>query len=106
VTPSRDGSAVIGFPSDLDILITREFEASIELVFDVLTKPEHVSKTVAVESVDLHETHGVTTLTYRLAFRDKAGRDHMTRFDGIEANFDDVEDLLRSLLDAKGTSSG
>jgi hypothetical protein len=41
-----------------------------------------------------------------LAFRDKAGRDHMTKFDGIEANFDNTEDLLRSLLDPKGTVSG
>ena len=60
----------------------------------------------AVESEDLHETDGVTTLTYRLAFRDKAGRDHMTKFDGLEANFDNVEDLLRSLLDQAGTGSG
>jgi hypothetical protein len=35
-----------------------------------------------------------------------AGRDHMTKFDGLEANFDNVEDLLRSLLDPKGTVSG
>ncbi len=28
----------------------------------------------AVESIDLHETQGVTTLTYRLAFRDQVGR--------------------------------
>jgi uncharacterized protein YndB with AHSA1/START domain len=53
----------------------------------------------AVESVDLRETDGVTTLTHRLTFRDKAGRDHMTKTDGLEANYDNVEDLLRSLLD-------
>ena len=47
----------------------------------------------------------MTTLTWKLAFRDKAGRDHMTKFDGVEANFDNVEDLLRSLLDAKETVS-
>jgi uncharacterized protein YndB with AHSA1/START domain len=166
VTPERHGSAVIEFPDELEILITREFEAPIALVFDVLTKPEYVSKTFApygeevkvcsidlrvggnyhfvfvtddgtemsfrgtylevepptrtvetwlydgwpdaeaVESIDLHEAHGVTTMTHRLAFRDKAGRDHMTKFDGLEANFDNVEDLLRSLLDQKGTDSG
>ena len=166
MTPERHGSAVIEFPDELEILITREFEAPIALVFDVLTKPEHVSKTFApygeevkicsidlrvggnyhfvfvtddgtemsfrgtylevepptrtvetwlydgwpdaeaVESIDLHEAHGVTTMTHRLAFRDKAGRDHMTKFDGLEANFDNVEDLLRSLLDQKGTDSG
>jgi uncharacterized protein YndB with AHSA1/START domain len=165
VTPNRHGSAVIEFPNDLEIVITREFDAPIELVFDVLTKPEHVRKTFApfgeevtvcsidlrvggnyhvvmvtddgtecsfrgtyleveppirtvetwlfegwphaeaVETMDLHETDGVTTLTYRLAFRDKAGRDHMTKFDGIEANFDNVEDYVRSLLDLPGTAS-
>jgi uncharacterized protein YndB with AHSA1/START domain len=166
VTPNRHGSAVITFPNDLEIVITREFDAPIELVFDVFTKPEHVRKTFApfgeevtvcsidlhvggsyhivmvtddgtecsfrgtylevepptrtvqtwlfdgwpdaeaVESMDLHETDGVTKLTYRLAFRDKAGRDHMTKFDGLEANFDNVEGYLRSLLDPKGTVSG
>jgi uncharacterized protein YndB with AHSA1/START domain len=60
----------------------------------------------AVETMELHEAAGVTTLTYRLAFRDQAGRDHMTRFDGLEANFDNVEDLLRSLLDPDRTVSG
>jgi hypothetical protein len=30
----------------------------------------------------------------------------MTKFDGLEANFDNVEDYLRSLLDPKGTVSG
>jgi hypothetical protein len=40
----------------------------------------------------------------RLAFRDKAGRDHMTRFDGQQDSFDQVEDILRSLLGLLGTS--
>jgi uncharacterized protein YndB with AHSA1/START domain len=165
VTANRHGSAVVTFPDDLEIVITREFDAPIALVFDVLTKPEHVRKwfapfecevtkcsidlrvggsyhivfvtgdgtecsfrgtylevepptrTVqtwlfegwpdaqAVESTDLHETHGVTKLTHKLAFRDKAGRDHMTRSDGAEDSFDKMEDLLRSLLDSKGTVS-
>jgi uncharacterized protein YndB with AHSA1/START domain len=160
------GRAVIEMPNDLDVVITREFEAPIALVFDVLTKPEHVSKwfapfecevtecsidlrvggnyhivfatgdgTVcsfrgtyleiepptravetwlfegwpdaeAVESVDLHEANGVTKLTMKLAFRDKAGRAHMTKSDGQEDSFDKMEDLLRSLLDPKGTVSG
>jgi uncharacterized protein YndB with AHSA1/START domain len=157
VTPNRHGSAVIEFPNDLEIVITREFDAPIQLVFDVLTKPEHVRKTFApfgeevtvcsidlrvggnyhvvmvtddgtecsfrgtylevvpptrtvqtwlfdgwpdaeaVETMDLRETDGVTKLTDRMAFRDKAGRDHMTKFDGHEAQFDNVEDYLRSL---------
>jgi uncharacterized protein YndB with AHSA1/START domain len=159
VTSNRHGSAVITFPSDLAIAVTREFDAPIQLVFDVFTKPEHVrnhiapfgekvtecsidlrvggdyrytfvtgdgiecsfrgtyleieppTRTVetwvfegwpdveAVESMDLQETGGVTKLTWTLAFRDQVGRDHMTQYDGIEANFDNVEDYLRSLLD-------
>lgn len=166
MTANRHGSAVVEFPNDLEIVITREFDAPIALVFDVLTKPEHVSKwfapfacevtkcsidlrvggeyhivfvtddgtecsfrgtylevesptrTVetwlfegwpdahAVESMDLHETDGVTKLTNNLTFRDKAGRDHMTKSDGTEDSFDKLEDLLRSLLDADGTVSG
>jgi len=166
VTPHRHGSAHIEFPDDLEIVLSREFDAPIGLVFDVLTKPEHVRKTIApygeevkvcsidlrvggnyhfvfvtddgremsfrgtflevepptrtvetwlfdgwpdveaVESVDLQETGGVTKLTHRLAFRDQAGRDHMTKTDGLEANYDNVEELLRSLLGPKGTVSG
>jgi uncharacterized protein YndB with AHSA1/START domain len=60
----------------------------------------------AVESIELAETQGVTTLTYRLAFRDQAGRAHMTQYDGILANFDNIEDLLSSRLDPPGTVSG
>jgi uncharacterized protein YndB with AHSA1/START domain len=161
VTPAGHGSEVRELPNDLEIVITREFEAPIELVFEVLTKPEHVSKwfaprgeeitecsidfrvggdyhfvfvtedgtecsfrgryleiepptrTVAtwlfdgwpdvdaVESVDLREAHGVTTMTDRMTFSDKAGRDKMipSEFDGVQASFDQMEDHLRSLLD-------
>jgi uncharacterized protein YndB with AHSA1/START domain len=166
VTPHRHGSAHVEYPNDLEIVLTREFDAPIQLVFDVLTKPEHVRKwfapfeevvtvcsidlrvggdyhivfvtpdgtecsfrgtyleiepptrTVetwrfegwpgveAVESTELHEAHGVTKLTQTLAFRDKAGRDHMNKTDGFEASYDNVEDLLRSLLDPEGTISG
>jgi uncharacterized protein YndB with AHSA1/START domain len=60
----------------------------------------------AVETMDLHETEGVTTLTWTMAFRDQAGRDHMTRFDGVEANFDNVEDHLRSLIGQEEAISG
>ena len=59
----------------------------------------------AVESVDLHETDGVTKLTMRLAFRDQAGRDHMTKSDGQEDSFNKMEDYLRSLLEQKETVS-
>ena len=30
----------------------------------------------------------------------------MTKFDGLEANYDNVEEYLRSLLDPTGTASG
>ena len=175
MTPGRRGLALVEFPNELDVLITREFDAPITLVFDVLTKPEHVSKwgatppdrmtecsidlrvggnyhysfvtqdgtvcafrgtylevepptrTVetwlfggwpdadAVETWQLHETDGVTTVTMRLAFRDKAGRDHypasgpeareLTSSDGPGASFDAMEEILRSLLDPTGTVS-
>ena len=166
MTPNRHGSFVIEFPNELEIVTTREFDAPIALVFDVLTKPEHVrnwfapftdkvtecsidlrvggnyhivivtedgrecsfrgtyleveppTRTVAtwlfegwpdadaVDSVDLHETDGVTKLTSKLAFRDKAGRDHMTKHDGLEDSFNKLEDYLSSLLDQKETVSG
>jgi uncharacterized protein YndB with AHSA1/START domain len=162
VGPNRHRSAVIEFPSELEIVITRQFDAPIALVFDVLTKPEHVSKwgatppdhmtecsidlrvggsyhssfvtedgtvcsfrgtyleveppirTVetwlfegwpdaeAIETMDLHEVDGGTTLTWRLAFRDEADRDHMTEFDGQQASLDAMEQILSSLLDPKG----
>ena len=157
MAPDRHNPAVIEFPNDLEIVVRRDFDAPIQLVFDVATKPEHVRKTFApfgeqvtvcsidlrvggdyhfvmvtddgtecsfrgtyleveppartvqtwrfdgwpgveaVESTDLHAAGGVTKMTYRLAFRDQAGRDHMTQYDGLLANFDHVADLLGSL---------
>ena len=38
------GPAVITFPNDLEVVITRRFDAPIGLVFDVLAKPEHVRR--------------------------------------------------------------
>jgi uncharacterized protein YndB with AHSA1/START domain len=58
----------------------------------------------AVESVDLHEAGGVTTMTVRLAFSDLAGRAHMTKSDGQEDSFDKLEDYLRSLLATSDTT--
>jgi uncharacterized protein YndB with AHSA1/START domain len=162
---NRHGSAVVEFPNELEIAVTREFDAPIELVFDVFTKPEHVRKHLApfdeqvtvcsidlrvggefhfvfvtkdgtecsfrgtyleieppsrlvgtwmfggwpgveaVESLDLHETDGVTTLTWKMAFPDKAARAHWTATDGLEANFDKVEDVLRALVDPQATAA-
>lgn len=42
MTIDRTGSAELTLPSDTEILITREFDAPAELVFDVWTTPEHV----------------------------------------------------------------
>jgi len=165
VTPHHHGKAVIEYPSDLEILTLRDFEAPIELVFDVLTNPEHVrhwfapfedTMTVceidlrvggtyhmvfvtddgrecsfrvtyleierptrivdtwlfegwpdaeAVETVDLHETDGVTKVTMNLAFGDQAGRDHMYTTDGQEDSWDKMEDYLRSLVNPSGAVS-
>ena len=55
----------------------------------------------AVETVELHETDGVTKVKMNLAFRDQAGRDHMTTTDGQEDSWDKMEDYLRSLVGSK-----
>jgi uncharacterized protein YndB with AHSA1/START domain len=166
VTANRHETSVVEFPSDLEIVTTREFDAPIALVLDVLTKPEHVRNWFAPfedqvtecsidlrvggdyrivfvtpdgkecafrgtyleiepptrivdtwlfegwpdawadETVELHEKDGVTKLTMRMAFRDQAGRAHMTKNDGQEDSFNKMEDYLRSLLDQKATASG
>jgi uncharacterized protein YndB with AHSA1/START domain len=59
----------------------------------------------AVETVELQETDGVTQVRITLAFRDQAGRDHMTKFDGQEDSWDKMEDYLRSLVDPAGNLS-
>ena len=162
-SPTGHGTAVTEYPSALQIVTTRAFEAPIELVFDVLTKPEHVrhwfapfedTMTVcsidlrvggtyhlvfvtgdgtecsfrgtyleierpnrvvdtwlfegwpdaeAVETLDLRQTDQVTTVVMSLAFRDQAGRDHMTKTDGQEDSWDKMEDYLRSLVEADGS---
>jgi uncharacterized protein YndB with AHSA1/START domain len=154
---NRHGSSVIEFPSALEIVTTRKFDAPLELVFDVLTQPEHVRHwfaafedeviacsidlrvggdyridvvtadgtpmsfsgtyseverptrfvatwlfdgwpgVEAVESTELAESDGVTTMTITMMFNDQAGRDHMNKFDGQESSWDHLEDYLRSL---------
>jgi uncharacterized protein YndB with AHSA1/START domain len=175
MTANRHGTAVISFPSDLEIEVTRKFDAPIALVFDVLTKPEHVRKwgatppdrmtecsidlrvgggyssslvtpdgavcsfhgtylevdppnrTVetwlfdgwpdaeAIETWQLHETDGVTTVTMSLQFRDQAGRAHypakppdtsaLSAPGGFADSLDAIEDILESLAHPHGTSS-
>jgi uncharacterized protein YndB with AHSA1/START domain len=166
VTTNQQGSAVVEFPNDLEVLVTREFQAPIQLVFDVFTKEEHMRKTIAPfgeevtvcdidlrvggdyryvfvtedgtecsfrgtfleiepptrmvetwrfdgwpdteagETINFYETDRGTKLTWSLVFRDQAGRDHMTKYDGIQGNFDNVEAYLRTLLDAEESASG
>src|SRR5262249_32099514 len=57
----------------------------------------------AVESQDLHEAHGVTTLTGKLAFTDPAGRP--TTFAGMEESFDRIDDVVRSLVERSGAAA-
>jgi len=38
---------VVEFPTELDVVVRRHFNAAIDLVFDVFTKPEHVQRTFA-----------------------------------------------------------
>jgi uncharacterized protein YndB with AHSA1/START domain len=59
----------------------------------------------AVETTELQETDGVTTLTNTMAFRDQAERDRMTRHDSEEDGYDKMEDYLRSLLDPQAAIS-
>lgn len=166
MTSNRHGTAVHEYPTELEIVTTREFDAPLALVFDVLTKPEHVRnwfapftdqvtecsidlsvggsyhivfvtesgaecsfrgtyleieapiRTVAtwlfegwpdahaVETVELHEADGVTSMRMTLAFRDQAGRDHMTKHDGQEDSYDKLEDYLTSLLEQGAVASG
>ena len=51
-----------------------------------------------IESNELREANGMTTVAWRMRFHDQAGRDHMTKYDGLEANFDNVERYLKTLL--------
>jgi uncharacterized protein YndB with AHSA1/START domain len=156
----------IEFPNELEVVVSREFQAPIHLVFDVFWKPEHLRRTIApfgeevtvctvdlrvggdyryafvtdegdecsfrgtflevepptrtvqtwhfdgwpdaeaVETMELEETAAGTHLTWRLRFRDRAGRDHMTKYDGIEAGFENVDAYLRSLLESERSVAG
>ena len=155
------GHTVVRTPNDLEIVATRDYEAPIELVFEVITLPEHIRQTMApfdeqvtecsvdlrpggsyrnvfvtpdglecafkgeyleidpphrvvatwefegwpgveaVESDELAQSGDVTTLTWRLAFRDRAGREHWKSHDGIESNLEQLDNYLRSLLSAR-----
>ena len=55
MAPNRHGSSVIEYPSELEIVTTREFDAPLELVYDVLTKPEHVRRWFAPFTCEVTE---------------------------------------------------
>jgi uncharacterized protein YndB with AHSA1/START domain len=156
MTPTGQRPTSLELPNDREVVITRAFDAPIALVFDVLTKPEHVStwfpgagesmkecsidlrvggeyhyvfvtadgtemsfrgtyleveppvRTVetwlyegrpdgdAIETQELQEADGVTTVTIRMAFTAATGRP--TRFEGMTDSFDRIDDVVRSLL--------
>jgi uncharacterized protein YndB with AHSA1/START domain len=159
---TRHGSATIELPSDREVLTTRQFDAPAGLVFDALTKPEHVRAwfgakelevceidlrvggkyhfvgyvmegdtatcsfrgtyleierpvrlvgtwvfdgrpdAEAMETVELYEEDGVTTMKDRLAFKDQATRDSfiwaaadgMHADEGAQVGWDRLEDYL------------
>lgn len=165
MTSAPRGKALIEFPSDLEVVLTREFEAPLPLVWDVFTKPEHIRNTIApygetvtvcevdlrvggdyhyvfvtddgdecsfrgkfleldppnrmvetwrfdgwpdveaVETITLTEVEDGTRMSWALVFADQAGRDHMTRFDGAESNFENVAVYLKSLLEKEGSAA-
>ena len=74
MTPVQHGSAVIEFPNELEILITRDFHAPIQLVFDVFTKPEHVRKTFPPFGEDMKECSIDLRVGWRIPLRHGHGR--------------------------------
>ncbi len=160
MTEHQRRKGVVSFPSDLDIAVTRQFDAPRELVYDVFTKPDLLARTLApfdttlteidfdvrvggdyhytfttpegnacnfrgtyleldppahtsetwifegwpdveaVESFDLSEHEGVTTMVWQLSFQSPADRAHMNATNGLEDNMDQMEDLLWEILDS------
>lgn len=157
MTAPRNDAPSVTFPNDLEVVITREFDAPLQLVFDVFTRPEHVRRTIApfdetvtevsidlrvggeyrytfvtpegvacsfrgtyleidaphrtvetwhfegwagveaIETLELTETATGTAVRISLAFADAAGRAHMTKYDGLEGNMDQLDKYLREL---------
>jgi uncharacterized protein YndB with AHSA1/START domain len=52
---SRHGSATVSFPNERDVLVTRNFDASAERVFDALTMPEHVRRWYGARELEVCE---------------------------------------------------
>jgi Activator of Hsp90 ATPase homolog 1-like protein len=102
---TRHGSATVEFPSDREVLVTRKFDAPAELVFDALTKPEHVRLWFGAKELEVCEIDFRVGGAYhfdRLAFKDQATRDSSKWLgpDGVHADeggqvsLDRLEDYL------------
>jgi len=162
MTAARPHPSVISYPTDLEVVLRRDFDAPAAVVFDVLNNPIHVRKTLApfdeivkvceidlrvggnyhfvfvtpdgiecsfrgtylavdpplrtsqtwafegwpgveaIETIELREHDGVTSLTHTLAFADAAGRARMQAVDGLEANYEHVAALVAELVAAGG----
>jgi uncharacterized protein YndB with AHSA1/START domain len=50
---TRSGSATVTLPSDREIVITRVFDAPAQLVFEAMTKPEHVRRWYGLSGSEL-----------------------------------------------------
>jgi hypothetical protein len=107
VTITRHGSATIEFPSDREALVTRRFDASAELLFDVLTNPEHLRVwfTDGDEDLEVCEIdprvggcsfHG-TYLEVERPVRTVAAEDGVRAADGMQGSCNNLEDHLATL---------
>jgi uncharacterized protein YndB with AHSA1/START domain len=54
IPKTRHGSAVFDFPSDRETRVERAFEAPMSLVFEALTRPEHVRRWFSADGEPLH----------------------------------------------------
>ncbi|HEY1825512.1 MAG TPA: SRPBCC domain-containing protein [Acidimicrobiales bacterium] len=55
MTTHRRHKGIVSYPSELDIAVTRHFDAPLQLVYDVLTKPELLTRTLAPFDTSLTE---------------------------------------------------
>jgi uncharacterized protein YndB with AHSA1/START domain len=58
----------------------------------------------AVETMHLEEVDGATKMVYSMVFPDKAGRDHMNKYDGLLSSFENVDSYLQSLVPNEAVS--
>ena len=63
---TRHNSSVVEFPSELEILTTRKFDAPAELVYDVLTDPSNRSAGRAQRVTYLIDPEGTIREAYKV----------------------------------------